>query len=81
MAVVPPVADVFADLPAVRTGRLVLRKVRMDDAADLFEYGRDPEVTRHLMWEPHRSIEDSREFLQGWMGAFVAWVGKHADKA
>lgn len=25
--------------------------------------------------------KDSRDFLQGWMGAFVAWVGKHADKA
>ncbi|MGH8086605.1 MAG: NADPH-dependent FMN reductase [Lysobacter sp.] len=25
--------------------------------------------------------KDSREFLQGWMDAYVAWVGKHAGKA
>ncbi len=63
MAVVPPLAELFADLPTVQTRRLLLRKLRMDDAADIFEYGRDPEVTRHLMWDPHRTIDDSREFL------------------
>jgi RimJ/RimL family protein N-acetyltransferase len=61
---VPKVEDVFADLPQLQTERLLLRRVTMDDAADLFEYGSDPEVTRYTTWEPHESIEDSKRYLE-----------------
>lgn len=37
----------------LETSRLVLRKILRRDAADMYEYSRDPEVTRYLLWEPH----------------------------
>jgi ribosomal-protein-alanine N-acetyltransferase len=53
----------FDDLPTLETGRLLLRKVTLDDAADIFEYASDPEVPKYMPWEPHRSIEDTLDYL------------------
>ncbi len=53
----------FANLPELETGRLLLRKMRLDDAEAMFAYASDPEVTRYVLWETHRSIEDSESFL------------------
>jgi [ribosomal protein S5]-alanine N-acetyltransferase len=58
-------------LERIDTARLVLRKPRLDDADSIFEsYARDPEVTRHLTWLPHKSSEETRRILQrmldGW---------------
>jgi RimJ/RimL family protein N-acetyltransferase len=55
---------VFADLPELETERLVLRKMRLDDAEAMFAYASDPEVTRYVLWDTHRSIEDSESFLR-----------------
>ena len=36
----------------------------MDDAPVLFErYARDPEVTRYLVWKPHKNIQETEQFL------------------
>lgn len=64
MVVPMKVSDVFADLPAVETERLLLRKVTLDDAGDMFRYASDPEVTRYMHLEPHRTIEDSRTAIR-----------------
>ena len=46
------------------TARLVLRPVAADDAEAIFAgYARDPEVTRHLIWRPHRGIAETRAYL------------------
>ena len=45
----------FHDLPELETGRLLLRKLRMTDAQDMYEYSRDPEVARHVLWDAHTS--------------------------
>ena len=38
----------------------------MDDADAIFsKYAQDPEVTHFLSWRPHKSVEDTREFLRG----------------
>ncbi len=49
--------------PTLETERLVLRKMTLDDAGAVFAYASDPEVTRYVIWETHRSLEDSRAFL------------------
>ena len=54
----------FRRLPELETPRLRLRKVRRGDAADLFAYAKDPEVSRHVLWTAHQSLSDSRAFLQ-----------------
>ena len=48
----------------IQTERLILRKPCMEDALAIFEgYAQDPEVTRYLVWKPHRNIRDTEEFL------------------
>jgi [ribosomal protein S5]-alanine N-acetyltransferase len=42
---------VFADLPELETERLLLRRMRLDDAEAMFAYASDPEVTRYVLWE------------------------------
>ena len=64
------VADVFGNLPELNTPRLLLRRVRLEDAAGMFEYASDPEVTRELTWQSHRTTEDSKEFLNYVMGKY-----------
>jgi ribosomal-protein-alanine N-acetyltransferase len=54
---------VFADLPALETERLLLRRLTLDDAEDVYAYSRDPEVARYTSWQTHSSIAQSRHFL------------------
>ena len=56
---------IFSQLPTLETERLILRPLRMSDARDLFAYARDPQVSRHVLWETHESLRDSRQFLRG----------------
>jgi RimJ/RimL family protein N-acetyltransferase len=48
----------------ITTERLVLRKPRMEDAPVIFEsYARDPEVVRYLVWKPHKTVQETEQFL------------------
>jgi ribosomal-protein-alanine N-acetyltransferase len=58
------IKDIFGELPRLETNRLILRKIDLDDASDLFEYAQEPEITRYVTWQPHKTIEDSKEFLK-----------------
>lgn len=56
--------DFFARLPVVETERLILRKMRMSDASDVYRYAKDPEVARHVLWEAHRSLWETRDYIR-----------------
>lgn len=58
------IADIFGRFPQLETERLILRKMRKDDAHDLFEYASDPDVSRYTLWDAHRSLQDSQRFLE-----------------
>lgn len=64
----------------LETERLHLRPARVTDAAAIFAaYAQDPEVTRYMTWAPHRSVEETRQFLayceEEWRkGASYPWV-------
>ncbi len=53
-----------AYMPELRTPRLRLRKLAMRDAADIYRYGRDPEVARHVLWDAYRSVGEARSYLR-----------------
>ena len=36
----------------------------MNDAPDIFNYGRDPEVARHVLWEAYESVSESRSYIR-----------------
>lgn len=72
------------DLPQLETPRLLLRRMRLDDDADMFAYASDPEVTKTLTFETHLSIDDSRGFLQSVADGYArgdtaAWGIEHRD--
>ena len=56
--------DLHGYMPVLETPRLRLRKLTMRDAMDIFEYGQDPEVARHVMWTAHRSVGEARAYLR-----------------
>ncbi|MCL2826353.1 MAG: GNAT family N-acetyltransferase [Eggerthellaceae bacterium] len=52
------------ETPQLETPRLVLRPLRIDDAADAFErWASDPDVARYMSWSLHRSIYDTLTWL------------------
>ena len=57
-------ADLLSHMPELATPRLRLRKLTMRDAGDIYRYSRDPEVARHVLWDAHRSIGESRAYLR-----------------
>ena len=56
--------EVFSHLPTLLTPRLTLRPVRMSDAEDMYEYSRDPEVARHVLWDAHTSVHPTRNYIR-----------------
>ncbi len=51
-------------LPTLYTRRLILRPIRMRDARDMFQYSRDPEVARYVLWREHTSVADTRSYIR-----------------
>lgn len=48
---------------SLATARLCLRRCRPADSQAIFSsYAQDPEVTRYLVWQPHRSLADTQAF-------------------
>ena len=62
-AVLPP-SVFFYRLPVLETADLILRKPAVKDAKDIFRYASDPEVARYVLWEPHRSLSETRSFVR-----------------
>lgn len=56
--------EVFSRLPILHTPRLTLRPLTMRDAQDIYDYSCDREVARHVLWDAHRSVADSRAYLR-----------------
>ncbi len=54
----------FSHLPVLETPRLILRPMRMQDDKDLYAYASDPEVSKYVLWDAHKSLMQSRQFLR-----------------
>lgn len=65
------IEDIFDTLPILETRRLILRKMTLEDALDMYEYASDPEVTKYVTWDYHRSIDDSIRFLKSTIQKYV----------
>ena len=51
----------------IETPRLLLRRLLPEDAPQMYaNWASDPEVTRFLRWEPHKSPAETRELLAAW---------------
>ena len=54
---------IFSHIPQLETERLILRRMLVSDAEDMFDYAHRSDVTRHLTWDPHPDIQYTREYL------------------
>lgn len=53
----------FKNNPQLETERLILRKLVLEDAEDIYIYASDDEVSKYLTWDTHKTIEDSKGFI------------------
>jgi ribosomal-protein-alanine N-acetyltransferase len=54
---------IFKGNPTLESDRLILRKLALSDADDIFAYASDPEVTKYMLWDTHTAVDDSRRFI------------------
>jgi len=75
-------SEVFRAAEIIETPRLLLRRPRSTDAGAIFaRYAADPDVTRHVGWPAHKTVDDTRGFLafddrqwEQWpAGSFLCW--------
>jgi RimJ/RimL family protein N-acetyltransferase len=62
--VIMNVKEIYGQLPALESKRLIMRKVTMNDAEDMFAYASNNEVSRYVTWEAHRSLSDTKDFIR-----------------
>ena len=65
-----PIRRSFRNIPVLETRRLTLRKILPEDEDDMYEYSRDPETSKFLLWEPHTSREYTRAHIHYLQNAY-----------
>jgi ribosomal-protein-alanine N-acetyltransferase len=51
-------------MPTLETKRLILRRITMRDAGDIFEYSKDKEVARHVLWSAQKDISEAKDYCR-----------------
>ncbi len=58
------IEDRFDSFPILETKRSILRPITFSDLDDIASYCSIPEVSQYTVWDVHKSIEDTKEFIQ-----------------
>lgn len=71
--------NIFSSMPTLECDRLILRRMKKSDAADMYEYAKSDEVTKFLLWNPHESLSYTEQYLnyvqsQYRDGSFYDWA-------
>ena len=69
----------FRKIPTIKTERLTLRKMHVEDCADMYEYSKRDDVTEYLLWSPHPNRIHTKKYLEYIMtrydeGEFYDWA-------
>ena len=51
-------------MPTFETPRLILRRIAMSDAKDIFAYSCDEEVARHVLWSAQKHISEAKNYCK-----------------
>ncbi len=68
----------FNPFPRIETERLILRKIKRNDAKDLYEYCSNPISAKYSLWDPHEDIGVTRQYIS-WLlrsqkrGEYMTW--------
>lgn len=58
------IREVFRNIPELETERLILGKITLSDAFDMYDYSRREEITRYLTWSPHASLAQTERYIR-----------------
>jgi [ribosomal protein S5]-alanine N-acetyltransferase len=53
----------FETFPLLETERTRLRKITYEDQNDMFSYCKNPEVSKYTVWDVHKSLDDTVQFI------------------
>ncbi len=56
--------ETYPQMPIIETKSYLLRPVTINDAEDMFEYYRQPDVVKYLPMNFHKSVSDTRKFIK-----------------
>ena len=51
-------------MPTLETDRLILRRMTMRDASDVFVYSKDEEVARHVLWSAQKNVAEAKDYIR-----------------
>lgn len=76
---------IFSHVPTLKTERLILRPMQVEDCFDMYDYAKRAEVTKYLTWSPHINLEHTKEYLKYIkkhyrIGDFYDWAVVVADE-
>lgn len=55
----------------LETERLILRRFTLQDALPMYHnWASDPDVTRYMSWEPHASVDTTKDLLRVWINSY-----------
>ncbi len=63
--------ELFKNLPQIETEHLILRQFNHNDVGDVFEYAKEPDITKFVIWYPHTSKYESLEFINNTVEAYI----------
>jgi len=58
------VKTLFANPHTLFSERLRYVKISPENAADMYEYSKDSEVTKYLTWSPHSSLKETERYVK-----------------
>ncbi len=69
----------FKKIPTLETERLILRKMKVSDYSDMYEYAHSDTVTKYLLWRSHPDAQYTYDYLkyiqtQYRVGNFYDWA-------
>ena len=54
----------FSSLPELTTRRLILRKIAVENTADMYSYASLESVTKYLLWTPHLNMHETKGYIE-----------------
>lgn len=58
------VSKLFVNMPRLESERMSFRAIKRSDLYDIYEYSSNPKTSQYLLWNPHKSISETKEFIE-----------------
>ena len=58
------IRETFKSPPILESERLLYKKIVPENAQDMFDYSKEEDVTRYLLWTPHISLTQTEKYIK-----------------